>query len=210
MYTAKENANFDRMCAAQTDRERILMSIAEFVANDLLYPNPDPLFCKGELDNQPKPGDLVQVLSWRQQNPWTFSWLEEIKSLGYDTEYTLRAVGTNLIASTANNSIRKLHYKLTRMNYNFLEGVEFLTQAKVRKAINKLDGYSHILHRIEFDGAVSWKCERPLTVVIRKRWEDLGYRIPITYNKKTTIKDITAQLLSGGYLDDSKFQELVR
>lgn len=148
----------------------------------------------------PQAGDLIYCKTGT--GPWKISWMVENRGNG---NALLRMVGRPDLCNYGNEAYLKIDYKRTIYADYFLEGNEFKLAMKIRKAIYRLGKYGHKLQNVEFDGPQVWGARRPCRVMIcGMAWagSKTPYEIPIQWNTKTTIRELEAQLLKGGYGDD--------
>jgi hypothetical protein len=200
-----------------TDRERILMNIAAWLACELdnlqrlpavqqYMANPHSLShivmeSNGWL-NDKKPfvkGELVMCQSSArvQQNPFIISFVEENGCPNDANGLVLRAIGTDDLCNYENESFVRIKGIPERFLW---EGDKQRFNEKLHKALRKLDTYFHRFRGLEFieDGKANvWFGE--MFGGFDPAHPSKPYFIQLTYNKKTSIKNIIKQLEAGGF-----------
>ena len=197
-----------------TDRERILMNIASWLACELdnlqilpavrQYMNDPHSLSHLVMESEPifdgkKPfrkGELVMCRTSAriQQNPFIISVVEE-DGLNTGRGLLLRALGTSDTSYYGNESFVRIKGIPERFLW---EGDKQRFNEKLMKALRKLDTYIHRFRGLKFpeDGVAE--------VWFGEMFGGLGkktkpYSIRIAYNKKTTIKAIIAELKAQGF-----------
>lgn len=196
-----------------TDRERILMNIAAMLAKELCnlqslpsvreyMNNPHSLsHIRMESGYAPKPkyekGDLVlcQTSVGRQQNPWLISFVESAGCKNDPSGLLLRSVGEKATCNYGDESCAKIVGIPERLLW---EGDKQQFSEKLTKALLKLDTHTHRYRGLRFPK------EGQADVTFGEIWGGLRnktkpYTLRVIYTRKTTIKNIVAQLESQGF-----------
>lgn len=203
----------DKFTSQQTDRERILMNIAAWLAQELAnerlfvreaqeYQDRKGCGCHLRIErgmDKPKSlaiGDLVLCTTsvGRQQNPYLLSFVERLHS-DHGDGLLLRAIGSDVTCNYDNESFIKISGFPERLLW---EGEERKFSQKLAKAIDKVDDIRHIYAGMTFPE------EGVAEVTIRERWggkngKSIPYVIRLGYSAKTTITQVVSELKNQGF-----------
>ena len=170
-----------------TDKERILMEIVQRWA--IAIPIRTSLREKEDWlvksnfwgDKEYKKGDLVVATSTFTINDWVVGFVHSVEK----DHIVIREIGTKRLCKYYNEAFSIIN-KEQFGTVNLLEGTQYKTYQKVRKAMQ----YSiNKLRDCRFDGNIC-------TVETRKIFQDeLLYSFSFKYNSKTPIKEIVAIIL---------------
>lgn len=198
------------------DRERILCNIAAMLAAEVSHLQTLPavqqymtgkhsltrVLCKREIfDPTPfKKGELA--VCWTstglQQNPFLISFVEEQGIANDPSGLLLRAIGTDQLSSYGNESFIRVVGIPERLLW---EGGKREFSVKLSKAMKKMDCFIHRFRGLTFpsDGVADVYIGEYHGGILRTKNGSKPYVIHINFDKKTTLKSITAQMEEQGF-----------
>ncbi len=198
------------------DRERILCNIAAQLAYELSklqshpimqehyrkYPEASRIFCHHEFFHETpfKKGELAVASgsSLFQQNPWLIGFVEGQGIPHEPNGLVLRAIGTNDTCNYGNESF----IRITGIQEKFLwEGEKRKFSEKLHKAMSKMDCFLHRFRGLTFpsDGVADLYIGEYHGGALRTKNGSKPYIIHLHYDKRTTLKSITAQMEEQGF-----------
>lgn len=205
------------------DRERILCNIAAQLAYELSKLQSLPavqqymsnrhsmvgILCHHEFWNETpfKKGELAVASgsSLYQQNPFLIGFVEEQGIPNDPHGLLIRAIGTNDLCTYGNESF----IRIIGINEKFLwEGPKRAFAVKLTKAMKKMDCFLHRFRGLKFasDTVADVYIGEYHGGILRSKNGSKPYVLHITFDKKTTLKSITAQMEEQGF-GKRKFEE---